>query len=149
VFAGGMVLACNSGAALAAIRPGGSGDVTTSRVAWKSTDGLPDIASPAANGDLIFMADSGGNVTCVDLKTGAKVWDHSFGTPFKASPTIVGGRVYLPDNDGVMHIIAAARTFEEEAQCALYEETGATPAFVNGRIYIRGAKHVYCVVGKG
>ena len=75
-YAGGMVLACNSRAVLAAIRPGGSGDVTTSQVAWKSSDGLPDISSPVANSDLMFMADGSGNVTCVDLKTGAKVWDH-------------------------------------------------------------------------
>lgn len=149
VYAGGMVLACNSGAVLAAIKPGGSGDVTATQVAWKSTDGLPDIASPVANGELIFMADSGGNITCIDLKTGAKVWDHSYGTPFKASPAIAGSRVYLMDNEGVMHIIAAGRTFEEEAQCALSEEAGATPAFTNGRIYIRGAKHVYCVGKKG
>jgi len=147
-FAGGMVLACNSGAALGAIRPGGSGDVTASQVAWKSNEGLPDISSPAANNDFVFLADSGGNVTCVDLKTGAKVWDHAFETAFKASPTIVGGRVYLLDQDGVMHIIAAARTFKEEAACALSEEAAATPAFVNGRIYIRGTKHVYCVGGK-
>ena len=52
------------------------------------------------------------------------------------------------DNDGVMHIIAAARTFKEEATCRLSEETGATPAFINGRIYIRGLKHVYCVGGE-
>jgi len=142
------VLACNSGAALGAIRPGGSGDVTASHVAWKSNDGLPDISSPAANNDLVFLADSGGNVTCVDLKTGAKVWDHAFDTTFKASGTIVGGRVYLLDEDGVMHIIAAARTFKEEAACALSEEAGASPAFVNGRIYVRGVKHVYCVGGK-
>lgn len=145
IFAGGFIMACNTGAVLGAVKAGGSGDVTKSHVAWKSSDNLPDISSPAANSELVFMADSMGNATCVDIKTGAKVWEHTFSTAFKASPTIVGKRVYLLDNDGVMHIVGASRSFNEEAACKLSEGAAATPAFISGRIYIRGVKNLYCI----
>ena len=148
IYSGGFVLACNTGAVMAAIKPGGQGDVTEGHVAWKSSDGLPDITSPVANGELIFLVTSDGNLTCVDCKTGDLVWEHSYGTPFKASPVIVGKRVYLQDEEGVMHIISAGREFKEEYKSVISEKIGSTPAFVGGRIYIRGEKHLYCIGAK-
>lgn len=148
IYAGGFVLACNSGAVLGAIRPGGQGDVTKTGVIWKASDGLPDITSPASNGELIFLAASDGTVTCVECKTGKKLWDHAYETGFNASPTVVGDRVYMTDTDGVTHVIAANRAFKESHKCVLGEKVGATPAFVGGKIYIRGAKHLYCVGAK-
>ncbi len=144
IVAGGMALACNTGAYLAAIKPG-SGDLSKTGIAWKASDGLPDIASPVANNELVFLADSMGNVTCVDVKSGKKVWEHAYETAFKASPSIVGNNVYLLDNEGVMRIITAGRTFKEVGKSVLSEGASATPAFVGGRIYIRGEKSLYCI----
>ncbi|MCX6345330.1 MAG: PQQ-binding-like beta-propeller repeat protein [Armatimonadetes bacterium] len=144
IVAGGMALSCNTGAYLAAIKPG-SGDLSKTGIAWKASDGLPDISSPVANNDLVFLADSMGNVTCVDVKTGKKVWEHAYETAFKASPSIVVGNVYLLDSEGVMRVIAAGRTFKEVSKSALSEGASATPAFVGGRIYIRGDKSLYCI----
>ena len=148
IYSGGFVLACNTGAVMAAIKPGGQGDVTKSHVAWKSSDGLPDMTSPAANGELVFLITSEGTLTCLDCKTGDLVWEHSFDKSFKASPVIVGKHVYLQDEDGVMHIISVGREFKEEYKSVLSEKIGSTPAFVGGRIFIRGEKHLYCIGAK-
>jgi outer membrane protein assembly factor BamB len=144
IVAGGMALACNTGAYLAAIKPG-SGDLSKTGIAWKASDGLPDIASPVANNELVFLADSMGNVTCVDVKSGKRVWEHAYGNAFKASPSIVGGNVYLLDSEGVMRVIAAGRAFKEVSKSVLSEGASATPAFVGGRIYIRSDKSLYCI----
>jgi outer membrane protein assembly factor BamB len=148
-FAGDTAYVCNLGAVLAAIRSDGSGDVTKSKVVWRASDGLPDTTSPAANGDFVFLASTDGTVTCYDAKTGKKLWEHAYAeNTFKASPIIVGNLVYLLDTEGNMHVISAKPTFEETATSALGEKTSATPAFIGGRIYIRGENNLFCISTK-
>lgn len=146
--AGGTAFFCNNGAVLAAVRLGGKGDVTKTHVAWQASDGLPDITSPAVAGSLLFLISTEGTLTCYDTQQGKKLWDHSLEASFKASPVIAGGLVYLQDADGVMHVIEAGRSFKSVVTCALGEKVNATPAFVGGRIYIRGEKHLFCIGGK-
>ena len=63
------------------------------------------------------------------------------------SPTVVGDRVYLMSQDGVMHIFAAARTYQELGRAELGEAANTCPAFLDGRIYIRGHEHLFCIGG--
>jgi outer membrane protein assembly factor BamB len=144
----GYVLVCNQGSALSAINPGGSGDVTKSAIAWKYEEDLPDIASPAADGDLVYMATSEGLVVCIDSKTGKKVWDHEYQASFHASPTVVGNRLVLLDSKGAMFVLETGRQFREISQGKFEEDIEATPAFAPGRMFVRGAKRLYCVGGK-
>jgi len=145
VFVGGLVYACNVGAYLSAIRPGGTGDVTKSGIAWQAMDGLPDMTSPASDGELINLVTSDGTVTCYDAASGAKVWEQYLEKQFRSSPTIVGKRVYVMDTEGVMHILEAGRAFREVATAPLGEPANTSPAFVGGRVYIRGKKNLYCI----
>jgi len=149
VFAGGLVFAVNSGSNLAAIRPGGNGDVTKTHVAWTFTEDLPDIVSPLSNGEIVLTAYTYGTLTCVDAKTGKLLWSQDFDADFKSSPTLVGDRIYLLDAKGVMHIFAAGRAYKELGKAALGEPAHASPAFVDGRIYIRGKHNLYCIGKKG
>jgi outer membrane protein assembly factor BamB len=145
---GGYVFACNQGYTLAAIRPDGTGDVTKTAIAWTFDESLPDIASPLCDGALIYLVASDGMVTCVDTREGKKVWEHEFRAAVHASPVLVGKTVYLLDTQGVMHLFEAGRVFKEIGKAPLGEETGATPAFAGGRIYIRGREHLYCIGAK-
>ncbi len=149
VFAGGLIFVANTGANLAAIRPGGAGDVTKTHVAWMAMDDLPDIVSPVSNGSLVLTVVTYGVLTCYDAKTGKKAWTHSYDNlMFRSSPTVVGDRIYLLDEKGVMHIIAAGRAFKELGTAALGEQSNCSPAFVNGRIYVRGKYNLYCIGAK-
>jgi len=147
-FGGGFVFAAQSGSQLVALRPDGSGDVTATKVAWEAVDGLPDVSSPLATGELVFVLTSDGLLTCYDLKKGKKVWDHEFDIPFAASPTLVGDRIYLTANKGVTFVIAAARQHKELARNELGEEVLASPAVLDGRLYVRGSKHLFCIAEK-
>jgi hypothetical protein len=44
-----------------------------------------------------------------------------------------------------MHIIKADREYKVLGEPALGEESACTPAFTNGRIYIRGESNLYCI----
>lgn len=145
IFAGGLVFAVNTGANLAAVKPGGSGNVTESHVAWLYPDDLPDIASPLSNGELVFIVYTYGTISCLEAKTGKLVWTETVEHDFKSSPTLVGDRIYLMDTQGVMHILSAGRAYKELGKAALGEPSNCSPAFVNGRIYIRGKHNLYCI----
>ena len=148
VFANGLVFAVQSGAYLAAIRPDGRGDVTGTHLVWTAEDGLPDIPSPASNGELVFLVTTyGGILTCYDAGDGKMVWEQELDTSFESSPTVVGERVYLMSTDGVMHIFAARRVYEELGRAELGEAASTCPAFQDGRIYIRGKENLYCMGG--
>ena len=112
---------------------------------WEYSDALPDVASPVAADGLAFLATSEGQVACVDAKDGAGLWKHDYATGFYASPIVGGNRVYALDRNGTMRIFAAERKFREIASCPLGEGADATPAFADGRIYIRTTNTLWCV----
>ncbi len=147
IFAGGTVFAVNTVAVVAAIRPDGSGDVTKTHVAWTAEDGLPDICSPVSDGELLWLTETYGTLTCYDVRTGKMVWEKDLDMEFNASPSLVGGQVYLAGTDGVTIIIEATRKYKEITRSELGEKVYASPAFMDGRIYIRGEKHLFCISG--
>ncbi len=57
-----------------ALKPGGSGDVTTTHVLWTKTKGLPYIASAIVYRGHYVMVKDGGIVTAYDAKTGAEMY---------------------------------------------------------------------------
>lgn len=112
---------------------------------WENNELLSDIPSPAANSKYLFLPTSFGMMVCYDALTGEKYWEHDFGKGIFASPMIVGNRVYVSDVTGVMHIFAADKEFKLIGEAKLGEYMAATPAFTNGRIYLRGEENLYCI----
>ena len=144
-FAAGMVFAANVYSNLAAIRPGGSGDVTATHVAWTAQDSLPDTCSPVSDGKLVWILASEGILTCLDAATGEFIWEHEFGMRFLSSPTLVGDRLYLLSETGAAFVIRAGSQFEQLSRSQIGEYTACCPAFVDNRIYIRGDGHLFCI----
>jgi outer membrane protein assembly factor BamB len=135
----GRVFAANENACLVAC------DLTTGRVLWESDLDLPDVSSPLAVDGLLIMASSGGVVTCYDGAGGEVLWLHEFDKGFYGSPVLAGGRVYVVDRIGVTRIFMAAKSFSLTGSPALGEPSDGTPAFVGGRIYLRGRDHLFCL----
>jgi len=146
VAADGVVFVTNDNAKTAAIRTGGTDNVTETNVLWDYEEGLPDTASPLCDGRRFLQADAGGLVTCLDAKTGTLIWEHEFPTGFDASPTLTpSSLVYLPDTSGRIHIFELADTFKARGAGDVGEPIAASPAFCDSRIYIRGSKHLFCI----
>ena len=148
VGAGGMVFAVNTGSQLTAIRWGGSGDVTATHRAWSAEDGLPDIVSPLTDGKFVLLVTTDGTLTCYAAADGKKLWEKDIDANFKSSPTLVGDKIHLMTDKGVMYILAAGREFKELGKAELGEPANSSPAYLNGRIYIRAKHNLYCIGGK-
>ncbi len=148
-YAGGLVMVCEDGCDLTAIKPDGSGDVTETHIAWSAFGNMPDAVSPLSDGQLVYVVTSWGMMTCFDMAKGEQLWEQDLGASFYSSPTLVGDLIYLLDDDGMMHMIRPGSEFEAVGSASLGEPASCTPAFANSRIYIRGKEHLFCISDAG
>jgi outer membrane protein assembly factor BamB len=150
IYAAGRIFAIEPYATLVAIKPDGRGDVTkTHHIDWSIEENTPDTSCPVSNGEFIFLMTTEGMLTCYKTADGTKVWDKDLLMTFLASPSLVGDRLYLLSEEGVMLIAEISTEYKEVAKCELGEDCLASPAFMDGRIYIRGLKNLYCIGDKG
>ncbi|MBE0535855.1 MAG: PQQ-binding-like beta-propeller repeat protein [Phycisphaerae bacterium] len=146
IYAGGLMLAIEPYSRMVALRTDGTGDVTKTHEAWVAEDDIPDICSPVSDGERVWVLTTDGYLTCYGLADGEKVWAHEFErASFQASPSLVGDTLYLLDVKGTMHRVAAAAEFKELGTSKLGDKCLASPAFADGRIYIRSEKNLYCI----
>jgi outer membrane protein assembly factor BamB len=142
-FSNGMVFVANDYAIAAGIRL----DVLAPEIVWEYDEVLPDTASPVASGGFVFIAASYGVISCLNARTGAVLWEQEYDDGFYASPIVVGDSVYAVDLQGVTHIFKVAGEHTSVGTPALGETSACTPAVVDGRIYMRGEKHLFCITG--
>jgi outer membrane protein assembly factor BamB len=65
-----------------------------------------------------------------------------------ASPVGAGGRVYIPGREGSTLVIRNAPTYQVLAKNDLQDGFDASPALVDGEIYLRGNRYLYCIAEK-
>jgi len=148
VYAGGLVHVGNEYCQWTAIRPDGEGDVTdTEHVVWTSDEGLPDTCSPLATEKYVLLMPSSAYFTCLSAETGEMLWEYEFEEDyFTSSPSLVGNRIYLFSDDGIAFILEPSDTEARQvARLPLGEPCVTSPAFQDGRLYIRGETHLFCI----
>ena len=65
-----------------------------------------------------------------------------------ASPVGAAGRVYIPGRDGAVVVLKHGATFEQLGVNKLDDGFDASPALVDGEIFMRGYKNLYCIAEK-
>jgi outer membrane protein assembly factor BamB len=133
-------------APLLAVKIDGAGRLSANSIAWEIGKGTADSCSLVYHNGLLFWITDIGLVNCVDASTGKPVWSQQLrkGT-YRASPIVADGRVYFLRLDGRCTVIAAASKFEQLAENTIDDETLASPAAADGRLYLRGRKALYCI----
>ena len=131
--------------ALLAIRPGGQGDVTKTHVVWEHTRALPYVASPLYYKGRLYTVKDGGIVSAFHAKTGRQLFSGRLGVQGEYYASLVAGddKVYAAAMTGTVVVLAAGDKLEVVARNDLAETIMATPAIVDGTLYIRTARHLY------
>lgn len=130
--------------ALLAIRPPGTKG-KNAEVVWRYHKGVPECPSLLQHQGLIYMVKNGGMLSCLDAKTGKLIYQVRLGAggPYYSSPVLGDGKIYFSSTRGVITVIKAGDKFFKLSQHKLREKTRATPAILDGRIYIRTEKTLY------
>ncbi|HEY1065244.1 MAG TPA: PQQ-binding-like beta-propeller repeat protein, partial [Pirellulales bacterium] len=130
-----------------ALKPGGSGDVTTSHVVWRKTKGLPYVPSVLFYRGQCLTVKDGGIVTAFDAASGDELYTKRVGANgrYYASPVAANGHIYLTSlDDGTITVMKAGTDKPEVvAKNELQERIAATPAIANDVLYVRTAGHIY------
>ena len=130
---------------LVAVRPSKAGELSPRDIVWQYDEGSPDSCSSVIWNELLFTIGDDGIARCIDLPTGHLQWKQRLKGGYKASLLAADGRIYFLSIDGTCTVISASPRFDKLLENKLDDETIASPAVSEGRIYIRGKKNLYCI----
>lgn len=150
----GLVIAGNSyyQQAMLAIRlDGARGDLMgTDRVAWKLNRATPYVSTPLLYDDTLYFLRHNQNILQrLDPATGKPRGEAlrlgGIGDFIFASPVGAAGRVYVTGRDGVTVVLRHDRTNAVLAVNRLGDSFSASPAVVEGDLFLRGERFLYCL----
>lgn len=117
-------------------------------LAWKQQRGLPYVPSPLAYAGRVFMVKNGGMLTCLNALSGEPIYrEERLGAlgDYYSSPIGVGDHVLVASQRGVVTVVKAqANELELAYQIDLGQGIMATPAMVDGNLYLRTTETLYC-----
>lgn len=128
---------------LMAIRPDGRGDVTDTHIVWKTGSMVPQTPSPVLVGDLFFMINDTGTVTCLEAASGKQVWRERMRGNFAASLLYGDGNIYCFSREGRATVFKAARQYELVSTNTMASGFMASPAVSGKALFLRTKEHLY------
>ena len=135
----------------AAVRAGGSGDVTASHVLWTTTRGT-EICTPILHdGYLYWTNEVSGIAHCLNAKTGAVAYQERLEPKpgrIYASGVLVGERIYYVSREGGTYVVEAKPKFRQLAHNRIESDASvfnATPAISRGQLFLRSDRFLYCI----
>jgi outer membrane protein assembly factor BamB len=128
-----------------AIRPGGKSEVNLTHVAWTQTKGVPGVPSPLYYNGRLYTVQNGGIVFSRVAKTGELVYSGRTGALgyYYSSPVAADNKIYLASEEGVVVVLDGGEELKVLARNKLDGQIMATPAIVDGKIYVRTENQLY------
>jgi outer membrane protein assembly factor BamB len=123
----------------------GTGDITANGCVWSYPLQKHVLPTPAVCCGLLFIADCGPTLHCVDAATGKPCWTHDLKGEAWASPLAADGKVYLGTRSGAFYIFAATREKKLLSTIALGRPISSTAAAANGVLYVATMNHLYAL----
>jgi outer membrane protein assembly factor BamB len=131
-----------------AVKPGGQGDVTETRIVWRHPTGGPYVPTGLVCNDRLYTVSDSGVAACYDLADGMVRWTKRLRGTFSASLVAAENQIYAVNEQGDVYVFAALDRFELLAVNRMQEPCLATPAIAHGEIYLRTKQHLYCLAGR-
>lgn len=133
-----------------AVRPGGSGDVTDSRMQWHTARrGGRDLPSPVLANDVMVVIGMSGVATGYDAKQGDELWKERLGGNFSGSPVVIGKVVYALSDEGDLIAVKPGPKLESLGRLSLRvddDEVFRTSIAISGsQMLVRSDRRIYCI----
>jgi outer membrane protein assembly factor BamB len=133
-----------------ALRPGGSGDVTGSRMVWHTPrSGGRNLSSPVLAENCLLTVSMSGIGVCYDAPTGRELWTARLDGRHTASPIAAGGLVYLQNESGTTLVIRPGRELDIVARNQIEPNEGeifrSSLVPSEGQIFCRSNRALYCI----
>lgn len=129
-----------------AIRPGAVAE--DQRVAWQYTKGTGYVLSNMLYGDYLYLLSDNGIVTCIDPRSGEVKYEGGrvpVPARFMGSPVAFEGFIAMTSEEGDTFMLKAGPKHDIVRTNSVDEPVYSSPAISNGRIYIRGERHLFAI----
>jgi outer membrane protein assembly factor BamB len=148
---GDLVIAPTRNNPMVAIRPGGSGNVASTHVAWTFAQG-PDVPTPVSDGKLLYIVRDGGVAFALDVNTGETVYgpERLPNGTYSASPILADGKIYVTtEEEGITTVYRAGPKFEVLSSNRLADDCSpyclSTVAISDSQLFIRTASFLWAI----
>jgi outer membrane protein assembly factor BamB len=141
-----MIATASPKSMLLAVKPEGRGDLTMKAVLWQMFRTIPDVPMPLLYQGVLYTVQNGGILSAIDPATGT-VWKQGRLTgalgDYYSSPIAADGKIFATNQEGKLVIVTAGKDWEVLRVNDLGEDCFATPAMVDGQIYVRAGRSLY------
>lgn len=121
------------------------GRETSAAQVWSYPLNRHSLSSPAVRRGLVFVADCGRVIHCLDAKTGQPFWSHETKGEIWASPLVADGKVYLGTRRGDFWVFKASKEKEILASLDLDSPISGTVTAANRVLYVATMFNLYAI----
>jgi len=133
----------------AAVKLGGSGDITATARLWERNDLGADCPTPVGRDGKVYVLSDRGEIHCLDVKSGKDLWKGAIpraSANFYSSPILAGDLLYCAREDGAVAVVKIGATGMEVLSVnEMGERLAAAPVPVRDRVLLRGVDHLFCL----
>jgi outer membrane protein assembly factor BamB len=122
-----------------------TGNITDHGEVWSYPLERHCCSTPAVYDGLVFVADCGRQVHCVDADTGRPYWTHEAEGEIWGSTLVADGKVYIGTRRRDFWVLAASRNKRVISSIELDSPMDSTPVVANSVLYIATMKKLYAV----
>jgi outer membrane protein assembly factor BamB len=122
-----------------------SGDITNSGQIWSYDLQRHCCSTPSIYKGLVFVADCGQYIHCVDINTGKPYWTHDTEGEIWASTLVADDKIYIGTRKRDFLVLAASKDKQVISSIKLDSPTTSTPVAANGVLYVATMKKLYAL----
>jgi outer membrane protein assembly factor BamB len=134
---------------IAAVKLGGEGDITKTARLWEKEGMGADVPSPLGKDGAFYLLTDNGWLYKFDAKSGDERWKQRLprsSSKYYASPMLAGETLYCIREDGwVFPLRLKADGFDLLGENDMGERIIASPIALQGKLFIRGAEHLFAI----
>jgi outer membrane protein assembly factor BamB len=123
----------------------GRGNRTEGARVWTYPLVRHSMSTPAVHEGLVYAADCGRMIHCVDAENGAGIWTHDAEGEIWASPLIADGKILIGTRRGDFLILQAGREKRVISTIRLDSPIHATATAANGTLYVATMRRLYAI----
>ncbi|MEO2020477.1 MAG: PQQ-binding-like beta-propeller repeat protein, partial [Pirellulaceae bacterium] len=136
---------------LLAIPLASKGTVDPETIRTLEKQGIPEVPSPLYHDGYVYLVKNGGILTCLEVKTGkrvSRIRGRGTGT-YYASPILANDKLFTTSGAGRITVFSLGPRPRILAANDLDAPVYATPAIVDGTIYVRTHSRLFAFEGPG
>jgi len=122
-----------------------TGDVTATAEKWSYPLNRHTLSTPAVWNGLVFVADAGQKIHCVDAATGKPYWTHDIQGDMWSSTLVADGKVYVGTRKKEFIVLAASKEKQVLSSILLDSAVSGSPVAANGTLYVTTQKKLYAL----